>query len=72
MFIKLLTEDEVKFCLDQINTKTFKNGEDTAPDLEDLKSNKESKGIPDEVRKLITDKLYDTHYIDSVYCPTRV
>ena len=72
MFIKLLTEDEVKFCLDQINTKTFKNGEDTAPDLEDLKSNKESKGIPGEVRKLITDKLYDTHYIDSVYCPTRV
>jgi predicted 2-oxoglutarate/Fe(II)-dependent dioxygenase YbiX len=72
MFIKLLTEDEVKFCLDQINTKTFKNGEDTDPDLEDIKSNKESKGIPDEVRKLITDKLYDTHYIDSVYCPTRV
>ena len=72
MFIKLLTEDEVNFCLDKIDSNTFKNGEDTAPDLEDIKNNKESKNVPDEVRKLITDKLYDTHYIDSVYCPTRV
>tara|TARA_R100001369_G_scaffold53996_1_gene80837 strand:- start:4401 stop:4910 length:510 start_codon:yes stop_codon:yes gene_type:complete len=29
-------------------------------------------GIPDSVRKLVTNRLYDTHYIDSVYCPTRV
>ena len=39
MFIKLLTEDEVNFCLDKIDQNTFKNGEDTAPDLEDIKSN---------------------------------
>ena len=40
MFIKLLTEDEVNFCLDKIDSNTFKNGGDTAPDLEDIKSNK--------------------------------
>ena len=72
MFIKLLTKDEVKFCLAQINSKTFKKGEYSAPQLEDIKSNQESLTIPDNVRKLITDKLYDTHYVDSVYCPTRV
>ena len=73
MFIKLLNEDEVNFCLDKIDKNTFKGGKDSAqPDIKDIKSNQESKGIPDEVRKLITDKLYDTHYIDSVYCPTRV
>ena len=73
MFIKLLNEDEVNFCLDKIDKNTFKSGKDSAEsDIKDIKSNQESKGIPDEVRKLITDKLYDTHYIDSVYCPTRV
>ena len=72
MFIKLLSEDEVNFCLDKINSNTFKGGKETAADLESIKSNKESNSVPDEVRRLITDKLYDTHYIDSVYCPTRV
>ena len=72
MFIKLLTKNEVDFCLDKIDSNTFKSGEDTAPNLDDVKKNKESKTVPDEVRRLITDKLYDTNYIDSVYCPNRV
>ena len=72
MFIKLLNDQDIEFCLDNINHKTFNNGDKSAPDLEDIKSNSESMGIPDSVRKLITDRLYDTHYIDSVYCPTRV
>tara|TARA_R100001143_G_C3330349_1_gene119129 strand:+ start:37 stop:672 length:636 start_codon:yes stop_codon:yes gene_type:complete len=72
MFIKLLDDQDIEFCLDNINHKTFNNGDKSAPDLEDIKSNSESMGIPDSVRKLITDRLYDTHYIDSVYCPTRV
>ena len=58
--------------MDKIDSNTFKSGEDTAPGLDDVKKNKESKTVPDEVRKLITDKLYDTNYIDSVYCPNRV
>ena len=72
MFIKLLTKDEVNFCLDKIDSNTYKSGKETAADLESIKSNQESNSDPDEVRKLITDRLYDTHYIDSVYCPTRV
>ena len=72
MFIKLLNDQNVKYCLDNINHKTFSKGEDSAPDLEDIKSNDESATIPDTVRKLVTNILYDTHYIDSVYCPTRV
>ena len=72
MFIKLLDDQDIEFCLDNINYKTFNSGDKSAPDLEDIKSNSESMGIPDSVRKLITDRLYDTHYIDSVYCPTRV
>jgi len=72
MFIKLLNDQDIEFCLDNINHKTFNSGDKSAPDLEDIKSNSESMGIPDSVRKLITDRLYDTHYIDSVYCPTRV
>ena len=72
MFIKLLNDQNVKYCLDNINHKTFSKGEASAPDLEDIKSNDESATIPDTVRKLVTNILYDTHYIDSVYCPTRV
>tara|TARA_Y100000593_G_scaffold63483_1_gene117324 strand:- start:3266 stop:3907 length:642 start_codon:yes stop_codon:yes gene_type:complete len=72
MFIKLLSDQDVEYCLDNINHKTFKDGDKSAPQLDDIKSNQESLTIPDNVRKLITDRLYDTHYIDNVYCPTRV
>jgi len=72
MFIKLLSDQDIEFCLDSINHKTFNSGDKSAPNLEDIKSNSESMGIPDSVRKLVTNRLYDTHYIDSVYCPTRV
>ena len=43
MFIKLLTEEEVNFCLDKIDQNTFKNGEDTAPNLEYIKVTKNLK-----------------------------
>jgi len=71
MFIKLLNDDEVKFCLKYITDKTFKDGNDTQP-IEDIKKNKESSLVSDNVRKLVIGKLYDTHFIDSVYCPNRV
>ena len=71
MFIKLLNEDEIKSCLDGIGKDTFKDGNKSQP-LEDVKNNKESVGLPEEVRKLIINKIYDAHYIDCVYCPTRV
>ena len=71
MFIKLLTDDEAKTCYKAIKKDTFDTGDKTQP-LESIKQNKESQSVPDEVRKLIINKIYDTHYIDAVYCPTRV
>ena len=71
MFIKLLTEDEAEVCYKAIKKDTFDTGDKTQP-LESVKQNKESQSVPDEVRKLIINKIYDTHYIDAVYCPTRV
>jgi predicted 2-oxoglutarate/Fe(II)-dependent dioxygenase YbiX len=71
MFLKILNDDEVKTCLKGITQKTFVSGSNTQPDKL-IKQNKESSNVSDKVRRLITDKLYDNHYCDSVYCPTRV
>ena len=61
----------IKRCLKSVKAHNFKDGKQTQPSNE-TKSNEESINIPDDVRKLITDRFYDTHYVDSVYCPTRV
>ena len=70
-FFKLLSDDDIKRCLKSVKAHNFKDGKQTQPSNE-MKSNEESINIPDDVRKLITDRFYDTHYVDSVYCPTRV
>ena len=71
MFIKLLTKEEAETCYKAIPKDAFKDGNKTQP-LENVKKNKESVTVPEEIRKLIINKIYDTHYIDSVYCPNRV
>ena len=71
MFVQLLNKEEADFCYNEINNDTFGDGNETQP-ISDIKKNKESQGVPDEVRKLIISKMYDTHYIDTVYCPNRV
>ena len=68
-FFKLLSDDDIKRCLKSVKAHNFKDGKQTQPSNE-MKSNEESINIPDDVRKLITDRFYDTHYVDSVYCPT--
>ena len=70
-FFKILSDDDIKKCLKSIKRDNFKDGKQTQPSSE-MKKNEESVNIPDEVRRLITDRFYDTHYVDSVYCPTRV
>ena len=71
-FFKILTKDEIKECTKKLkNYPAFQDGKETQP-ASDIKSNVESLNIPDEVRKIITDKLYDTHFMDSVYSPNRV
>jgi len=71
-FSKILNDDEIKACIEKLKDyPIFKDGKETQPHS-DMKSNVESLNVPDEVRKIITDKLYDTHFMDSVYSPNRV
>tara|TARA_R110002020_G_scaffold289033_1_gene504484 strand:+ start:537 stop:1166 length:630 start_codon:yes stop_codon:yes gene_type:complete len=71
MFIKLLNDDDLAYCLKYLNNIKFNKGTETQP-IENIKSNLESSNLPNKVRALITQKLYDTHYIDSIYCPKHV
>ena len=71
MFIKLLNDDDLAYCLKYLNNIKFNKGTETQP-IENIKSNLESSNLPTKVRALITQKLYDTHYIDSIYCTKRV
>tara|TARA_R100001082_G_scaffold109805_2_gene87875 strand:+ start:618 stop:1262 length:645 start_codon:yes stop_codon:yes gene_type:complete len=69
MFFKLLNDEDVKFCLDHLpKDKTYEDGKNTGVN----KQNTESNSVPDEVKKLISSRFYDSFYIDSVYCPNRV
>ena len=71
-FFRILNEYEIKTCTEKLkNYHAFSDGKKTQP-TSVMKSNTESLNRTDEVRKLITDKLYDTHFIDTVYCPNRV
>ena len=71
-FFKILNADEIKTCTEKLKDySAFSDGKKTQPDSS-IKSNTESLNIPDEVRRIITDKLYDTHFMDTLYCPNRV
>ena len=70
-FLKLLEDNEVKDCAKGIRKAKFINGSITQP-IKNSKSNTEAIGIPENVRRILTNKFYDNHYIDSVYCPNRV
>ena len=70
-FFKILSEDDIKICSKSIKQHNFKDGKQTQLE-EGMKSNTEATNIPDNVRKIVTNRLYDTYYMDSVYCPTRV
>jgi len=71
-FFKILNADEITTCTEKLKDySAFSDGKKTQPDSA-MKSNTESLNIPDEVRRIITDKLYDTHFMDTVYSPNRV
>ena len=70
-FFKILSEDDIKICSKSIKQHNFEDGIQTQPE-EGMKRNTEATNIPDDVRKIVTNRLYDTYYMDSVYCPTRV
>ena len=71
MFLKILNADEVKSCLNRLDVSDKASGKNTQPNV-NIKQNTEYLSVPDEVRRIISFKIYDTHFIDSVYCPNRV
>ena len=73
MFIRILTDDHIKYLKKQIKNKNFSDGKQTQSITKfyDIKQNKE-RGIPEGSRKYLIDILYNNAYIDSVYCPNRI
>jgi len=72
MLLQLLHEKEVDYCLD--NWGENQDGAKTQPrsDEEKLKDNMECPDMLPEVRQLVTTRLYNNPYIESVVCPNKV
>ena len=73
-FIKLLTEENVKYCTNAIKKLKYKDGSFTQPlnKVYNVKQNQEILGVPESVRKYLIDIFYNHDFIDSVYCPNRI
>ena len=69
MLLQLLTPEEVDFCVK--NTCQMEDGSKSKP-LTGSKNNEESTSVPDKIRHLITDKIYNNPFVDSVINPTKV
>ena len=72
MLIQLLHQKEVDYCLD--NWGTNQDGAKTQPrsDGEKLKDNEECPDMLPEVRQLVSTRLYNNPYLESVICPNKV
>ena len=69
MLLQLLTPEEVDFCVK--NTCQMEDGSKSKP-LTGSKNNEESTNMPDKVRGLITQKIYNNPFVDAVINPTKV
>ena len=69
MLLQLLTTEEVDFCV--TNSCKMEDGSKSKP-LTGSKNNEESTSVPDKVRHLITDRIYNNPFVDSVINPTKV
>ena len=69
MLLQLLNEEDVNKCLTLC--PTMEDGNKTQP-LKDIKKNEESGQVPTRIRELITSRIVNNHYIDSVINPPRV
>ena len=72
MLLQLLHEKEVDYCLD--NWGKNEDGAKTQPrsDREKLKDNEECPDMLPEVRQLVSTRLYNNPYLESVICPNKV
>tara|TARA_R100000458_G_C8265485_1_gene240589 strand:- start:1333 stop:1977 length:645 start_codon:yes stop_codon:yes gene_type:complete len=73
-FIKLLTDDNIKYCTNAIKKLKYEDGSFTQPlnKVYTVKQNQEILAVPEKVRKYLIDIFYNHSYIDSVYCPNRI
>ena len=69
MLLQLLTPEEVDFCVK--NTCQMEDGSKSKP-LTGSKNNEESTNMPDKVRELITQRIYNNPFVDAVINPTKV
>tara|TARA_R100001443_G_scaffold7639_1_gene16942 strand:+ start:9369 stop:9998 length:630 start_codon:yes stop_codon:yes gene_type:complete len=69
MLLQLLTPEEVDFCVK--NSCQMEDGSKSKP-LTGSKNNKESTNMPDKVRELITQRIYNNPFVDAVINPTKV
>jgi predicted 2-oxoglutarate/Fe(II)-dependent dioxygenase YbiX len=69
MLLQLLTPEEVDFCVK--NTCQMEDGSKSKP-LTGSKNNEESTNMPDKVRGLIAQKIYNNPFVDAVINPTKV
>ena len=74
MFLKLLDEDDIKYCVEGVQGLHYQDGGFTQPlnKQHKVKQNQQTSTVPESVRKYLIDIFYENHYIDSVYCPSRV
>tara|TARA_R110002012_G_scaffold202712_2_gene371877 strand:- start:1060 stop:1704 length:645 start_codon:yes stop_codon:yes gene_type:complete len=73
-FIKLLDEEDVKYCSEGMKELTYIDGGLTQPLNKSykVKQNKQTSSVPEQIRKYLIDIFYNHAFIDSVYCPSRV
>ena len=69
MLLQLLTKEDVEKCLDLC--PSMEDGNKTQP-LENVKKNSESVQVSDEIRNLVSSRIINNPFVDSVICPTRV
>jgi hypothetical protein len=65
-FIKLLDEEDVKYCREGIEGLHFQDGGATQPlnKSYNVKKNQQTTSVPDHIRKYIIDIFYNHAYID--------
>ena len=74
LFLKVLDDENIKHCKKDLRVVKYQDGSLTQPlnKTYQAKKNKQTQSIPEPTRKYLSDLLYNNHYIDSIYCPSRV
>ena len=72
MLLQLLNEKEVEFCVSDWNVKEDGAKSQPLSDQIQIKQNSETPEISDEIRKFISEKIYNNHFVNSVIGPNKL